>query len=612
MIYNTRLSLLLLFLITTISSVFAQQKLTFRVADFSYDAFDQTARDERFKRYDGSGFLYALVKVSGDSPADKLGEYRFNFGNMNHIVEDHDGELWLYVQKNAKIVTITRNGYFPVNHYDLNTTIESGKTYRMKLSAQAAKVYTQMVMFDVKPADSRAVITISKDDDGQGREMFGTIDETGGVAKNLRYGTYTYEVISENYYPSEGRFTLDNQAETHVEKVVLRTNGARVTLDAGSNADIYLNGNKQGTGKWTGVLKAGSYTVECRQANHRPSQQNINVEEGKDRTFQLTPPTPITGTLAITSRPLGAYIKIDGNDYGMTPRNIQDILIGHHSVVVSKDGYASKTGECDIREGETRSLEFAMEKSATSATPQASAVPQTISTDGDKTFTVGSVSFTMKPVAGGTFIMGATSEQGRAATSDEKPAHQVTLSDYYIGETEVTQELWQAVMGSNPSHFKGNNLPVEKVSWDDCQEFISKLNSITGQKFRLPTEAEWEYAARGGAKSRGYQYSGSNNIESVAWYFNNSRLRTHDVKTKQPNELGIYDMSGNVWEWCQDWYGSYSSSAQTNPTGPSTGSRRVRRGGSWYFEAWFCRVSNRRSSKAPGRRTDNLGLRLAL
>ena len=121
MIYNTRLSLLLLFLITTISSVFAQQKLTFRVADFSYDAFDQTARDERFKRYDGSGFLYAIVKVSGDSPADKLGEYRFNFGNMNHIVEDHDGELWLYVQKNAKIVTITRNGYFPVNHYDLNT-----------------------------------------------------------------------------------------------------------------------------------------------------------------------------------------------------------------------------------------------------------------------------------------------------------------------------------------------------------------------------------------------------------------------------------------------------------------------------------------------------------
>ena len=131
---------MLLFLITTISSAFAQQKLTFRVADFSYDAFDQTARDERFKRFDGSGFLYAIVKVSGDSPADKLGEYRFNFGNMNHIVEDHDGELWLYVQKNAKIVTITRNGYFPVNHYDLNTTIESGKTYRMKLSAQAAKV----------------------------------------------------------------------------------------------------------------------------------------------------------------------------------------------------------------------------------------------------------------------------------------------------------------------------------------------------------------------------------------------------------------------------------------------------------------------------------------
>ena len=229
----------------------------------------------------------------------------------------------------------------------------------------------------------------------------------------------------------------------------------------------------------------------------------------------------------------------------------------------------------------------------------------------DKTFTVDNVSFTMKPVIGGTFTMGATSEQGSDAYDDEKPAHQVTLSSYYIGETEVTQALWQAIMGSNPSRFKGSNLPVEQVSWNDCQEFITKLNAMTGQKFRLPTEAEWEYAARGGNKSKGYKYSGSNNIDDVAWYYGNSGSNTHAVKTKQPNELGIYDMSGNVWEWCSDWMGSYSSNAQTNPTGPSTGSNRVYRGGSWHSFAGYCRVSYR-NFDAPDDRSYLLGLRLAL
>ena len=223
----------------------------------------------------------------------------------------------------------------------------------------------------------------------------------------------------------------------------------------------------------------------------------------------------------------------------------------------------------------------------------------------------GGVSFTMKPVIGGTFTMGATPEQGSDAYSNELPAHQVTLSDYYIGETAVTQELWQAVMGSNPSHFKGTNLPVEFVSWNDCQEFIRRLNAQTGQKFRLPTEAEWEYAARGGRNSKGYTYSGSNNINDVAWYISNSSNKTHTVKTMLPNELGIYDMSGNVCEWCQDIYDAYKSIAQTNPIGPTSGSCRVTRGGSWYLSTGFCYVSARHIS-SPGRCSDIIGLRLAL
>ena len=226
-------------------------------------------------------------------------------------------------------------------------------------------------------------------------------------------------------------------------------------------------------------------------------------------------------------------------------------------------------------------------------------------------FTVNGVLFEMVRVEGGTFRMGATSEQGGDAERDEKPVHSVKLNTFYIGKTEVTQALWQAVMGSNPSHFKGADLPVENVTWYDCQNFIQKLKSLTGQKFRLPTEAEWEFACRGGNKSRGYKYSGSNNLGSVAWYNGNSGGKTRPVGTKAPNELGIYDMSGNVWEWCNDWYADYTANSQTHPTGPQSGSLRVCRGGGWDNYAGSRRSSNR-SNSSPTNRSSSLGLRLAL
>ena len=228
-----------------------------------------------------------------------------------------------------------------------------------------------------------------------------------------------------------------------------------------------------------------------------------------------------------------------------------------------------------------------------------------------KTFYANGVPFEMVEVRGGTFRMGATSEQGCDAYDWEKPVHSVTLSGYYIGKTEVTQALWKAVMGSNPSYFKGDDLPVENVSWDDYQVFVRKLNSLTGQNFRLPTEAEWEFACRGGNNSLGYKYSGSDNIDNVAWYDGNSGDKTHPVATKSANELGIYDMSGNVWEWCCDWYGDYTSGALTNPKGPESGSGRVSRGGSWNCDAGLCR-SSIRINYSPTYRFNTLGLRLAL
>ena len=311
--------------------------------------------------------------------------------------------------------------------------------------------------------------------------------------------------------------------------------------------------------------------------------------------------------------------------------------VGQHSYVVFCDGYESEEGTVKLKGSAPSDLQIRLSKEAVAAVSNANDVLQdnvsTSSTSSSQSAPTSSgfsstpsvsfgsneisipvkngISIDMVKVEAGTFMMGATSEM-QNPYDNEKPVHQVTLTnDYYMGKYEVTQDLWKAVMGRNPSKFKGDDLPVEEVSWDDCQEFISKLNSITGRKFRLPTEAEWEYAARGGKKSRGYQYSGSNSISDVAWYTDNCGSKTHPVGTKQANELGIYDMSGNVYEWCQDWKGLYSSSSQTNPIGAVNGPFRVFRGGSWLGYARFCR-SSCRCSGTTNCSIDNLGLRLVL
>ena len=249
-----------------------------------------------------------------------------------------------------------------------------------------------------------------------------------------------------------------------------------------------------------------------------------------------------------------------------------------------------------------------------SVTQAATTIPAT------KTFTVTgngkTVTFRMKLVEAGTFQIGSTTGE-----SDEQPVHYVTLTkNYYMGETEVTQALWYAVMGQKPTsdgdqwsstYGLGDDNPAYYVSWNDCQEFITKLNTLTGVTFRLPTEAEWEFAAKGGNKSQGYTYAGSNTIGDVAWYWDNSSSKTHEVKGKAPNELGLYDMSGNVWEWCQDWYGSYSSDAQTDPTGAASGYFRLLRGGGWFNSATYCRVADRDGNTPTGRGNYD-GFRLAL
>lgn len=449
------------------------------------------------------------------------------------------------------------------------------------------------------------MITIKGSATGDAETPIGITDSEGLLAKGLNQDTYTYKVLAEGYHPSEGRFTLNDQNQRHEETITLRPMYSVITLNVASDADIYVNGEQKGRRTWTGKLNAGTYQVECRQANHRPSVQSITVEEGTPQTFSLMAPTPITGSLSVLSQPLNATIYVDGKEQGVSPIILNDLLIGEHSISLKKAGYNDLTQTVTVKENETTEVNLTLNN-----------IPVVMD---EKTFTVTghgkTVTFKMKLVEAGTFLMGSTTGE-----DDEKPVHSVKLTkDYYMGETEVTQALWYAVMGQSPtsvgskwesSYGLGDNYPAYFISYEDCQQFLTKLNRMTGQNFRFPTEAEWEFAARGGNKSKGYMYAGSNTIDDVAWYDSNSREGIYAVKAKSPNELGLYDMSGNVWECCNDWYGSYSSSAQTNPTGAANGSERVFRGGSCGTPATFCRTA-RRFSGGPADR-GSLGLRLAM
>lgn len=470
-------------------------------------------------------------------------------------------------------------------------------------------------------------------------------------------GEHTVTLQASKYAPRQVSVTVTDGNISQMD-ATLDARFARVTVSTLNGADIYIDSKLKGTTSYTEDLMEGYYDVEARLAHHTAASRQIHVTAGQDQTVNLQP-VPIYGSLDVTSTPRGATVTVDGRNCGETPLTIDNLLEGSHTVTLSLAGYASESRNVSISKDSPATVSATLHngKEITISTEESGAeifidgnsagislfrghlsfgshsiyamlngkkssvktidVSQSSSVNSirlsctdDQTFTVNGVSFEMKKVEGGTFTMGATSEQSDPY-SDEKPTHRVTLSSFLIGKYEVTQELWKAVMGNNPSYFKGDNLPVEKVSWDDCQKFISRLNSLTGKRFRLPTEAEWEYAARGGNKSRHYKYSGSDNLDAVAWYDGNSNEKTHPVGIRFSNELGLYDMSGNVWEWCQDRYGDYSSSPQTNPTGPSSGSCRVFRGGSWFGNAGRCRMSIR-GDDYPGYRCYDLGFRLVL
>ena len=586
------LSFFMLFAI--MSTVFAQK---LKVESFKLASNDITAQSH--PRKDLNNLNCALVKVG-----IALDGVKFDGSIMGEPIQKL-GEYWVYMPKGVSMLQVLHKNYTPlmVNFYDYGVgKVESGMTYILTLSkpsgsTEPADAGGNFYALTVNPKN--AVVTI----DGNQQ----TVSTDGEYSAMLPYGSHTYKVEAGGYISKSGSFTISSSDMTPIN-VSLVSAMASVSVTCPTPAvSLYVDKKSVGTMPWTGSLKEGMHLIEAKKDGYRSQQRTINLSQQQKLDVAFNELAAIQGNLSVNYKPFGAEVYIDGNKVGQSPRVFNGLLVGNHKVEIKKDGYGTDSKTVNILEGQTASLSGVLTTNASSS------VASGTSSSGN-TITIpvkNGISIDMVRVEAGTFTMGATAEM-KNPWDDEKPTHRVTLTnDYYIGKYEVTQTLWQAVMGNNPSEFKGDNLPVEKVSWKDCQDFISKLNRITGKTFRLPTEAEWEYAARGGNKSRGYQYSGSNNLSDVAWYMDNSGDKTHAVGTKQPNELGIYDMSGNVWEWCQDWYGKYSSSSQVNPTGANSGSYRVKRGGSWEIIDWGCRSSYRYSS-VPDFCGSNLGFRLFL
>ena len=428
-------------------------------------------------------------------------------------------------------------------------------------------------------------------------------------------GSHRVRILKEMYEPYDQTFTISDEQNLQMTPTLV-PDFAEVTLSTAEGAEILVNGEYKGTRKWNGKLSNGSYIFETRMQGHIPYKMSYDISRNdQGKTITLQDPTPIYGSLAISSTPSNVKITINGKSVGETPKYMSRQVIGKYTVTAEMDGYQKQTKTVDVAEGAEASLTFELKKQETAVAVAPAAGPGTSSGSGygtsDFVLKVKGVEYPMVFVEGGTFMMGSDDSD---AYSREKPVHKVTVSSYFIGKYEVTQELWEAVMGSNPSFFKGSRKPVEDVSWNDCQEFIRKLNNLTGKNFKLPTEAQWEYAARGGKKSKGYRYSGSNELEKVAWFEDNSRRKTHYVGTKTPNELGIYDMTGNVEEWCNDWYHIYDSYSQIDPAGPISGSTRVIRGGSWCddMRKGFLRVPFRSGVCTPSFHNYDLGFRLCL
>lgn len=476
-------------------------------------------------------------------------------GNVITPLIKHGNETWVYMPQGSRQMKVLTQSFLPVMvtfvDYGIEK-LESNRTYVLILTKPMSIIEQKKQALIIKYSPSSATVLVDNK----------MVRGTNGVAKVvLPVGQHSYIVASDGYESEEGTVKLKAAAPSNLQ-ITLSKETNTISTSTNDVATQHIVRNQ--------IVKFSGKVVDI---NGQPVIGAV-VEETGTKNISVT---DIDGNFIIKAK--SSSITVTVTFLGCVPKQVKLTEGTKEEITLIEETYKKQ--------------------------PSSSASSITIPVkDG--------ISIEMVKVEGGTFMMGATPEMKNSWT-EERPIHQVTLTnDYYIGKYEVTQSLWCALMDNNPSYFKGDNLPVEQVSWDDSQKFINKLNDITGRKFRLPTEAEWEYAARGGKKSRGYQYSGSNKISDVAWYSSNSEHKTQPVGLKLANELGLYDMSGNVDEWCFDRFGFYSALSQTNPLGADDGICRVYRGGSWEQTAGFCRSSDRSNYGTSKNRIYNLGFRLAL
>ena len=597
-----KLYLILLSVFALLNTAVAQ-KLS--VESFVLAPTDITAQTEG--RKDLNGDACALVKISF------VGDVLDVEGNVIKPLVKRNNETWAFMTQESRQMKVVTKDYLPlmVTYGDYGIEkLQSNRTYVLTLTKPSGAqdpVDAGGNFYAISVQPKTATLWI----DGKPQE----VSSDGEYSAMLAYGSHTYKVEAGGYISKSGSFTIGKGDMTPIS-VSLVSALATLSVSCPTPAvSLYVDKKSVGSLPWNGNLKEGMHLLEVRKNGYRSQQKTIQFAQQQKLDVAFDALSAIQGNLSVNFKPFGSDVYVDGVKVGQSPCVFNGLLVGNHNVEVRKSGYTTSRQTVTISEGQTASISGSLTSSASSSNANVLSSSGTSLSGNTITIPVkNGINIEMVKVEAGSFDMGATPEMRslQYPYDDEKPDHRVTLTkNYYIGKYEVTQALWQVVMGNNPSRFKGDDLPVERVSWKRCQDFISKLNSLTGKRFRLPTEAEWEYAARGGNKSRGYRYSGSNTLDDVAWYGDNSGSKTHAVGTKQPNELGIYDMSGNVSEWCQDWRGSYSSSPQTNPTGAVSGSYRVDRGGSWLYSAWFSRSSSR-GGRTPGGRDGDLGLRLVL
>ncbi len=638
-----RLSIVLAVFCMSMRTGFSQE---IAVASFNLLENDMTARSFAPVR-DANGDLTALVKVVTTAKG-----FDFDGGSLGVVKVDHQpGEIWVYVPPGARMITLRHPQLGVLRNYAYPVSISGGSVYEMVLAhgemeviVKERQLLTEFVIIDSEPPNADVYLNnelvgktpfSSAFPEGRyewrvAREMHlpeaGVFELKAGEKQRItlklkpNFGSVQLKSLPENgasvtlngvklgkstpctltevpagehklvltheWYETTTRNVVVSPGLTEVLEVAMEPNFAELTVSAQSDEDVYINGARKGKGTFTSRLAPGVYAVEVRKPGHKPATQQLRLKRGDKENLALRL-DPILSSLQVVSEPIDAEIYLDGKLVGTTPHILRNLVVGGYEIELRLKGYATEIQMIEVKDGEVVEVVEILRKG-----------------------------FEFEPemvfVEGGKFTKGCSNVKDGNCGEDEKPAHEVVVDDFQISKYEITQATWQAVMQANPSHFIGcHDCPVENVTWNEVQAFLVRLNLLTGKKYRLPTESEWEFAARGGNATKEHSFAGSNDIDDVAWYSANSGNTTHPVGQKQPNELGLYDMSGNVWEWCEDLYSNYNDIQESVINGGAGLKPRVLRGGSWDRYPRSCRTLTRFYAK-PDNRNINRGFRVVL